>query len=137
MRRICLIDDDIFVRDAIALGLGDAGFEVLTAPGAAAGLDIAKRDGVDAIVTDMSMPGTDGAQLITQVRSLFPGMPVVAISGSSVIDGRDALDVARERGADAVMTKPFRASVLAGVLEDLLKASVAAKLAQLRQSTDR
>jgi len=137
MRRICLIDDDIFVRDAIALGLGDAGFEVVTAPGAAAGLDIAKRDGVDAIVTDMSMPGTDGAQLITQVRSLFPGMPVVAISGSSIIDGRDALDVAREHGADAVMTKPFRASVLAAVLNDLLKASVAAKMAQLRQSTDR
>jgi len=137
MRRICLIDDDIFVRDAIALGLGDAGFEVVTAPGAAAGLDIAKRDGVDAIVTDMSMPGTDGAQLITQVRSLFPGMPVVAISGSSIIDGRDALDVAREHGADAVMTKPFRASVLAALLNDLLKASVAAKMAQLRQSTDR
>jgi CheY-like chemotaxis protein len=137
MRRICLIDDDIFVRDAIALGLGDAGFEVVTAPGAAAGLDIAKRDGVDAIVTDMSMPGTDGAQLITQVRSLFPGMPVVAISGSSIIDGRDALDVARERGADAVMTKPFRASVLATVLNDLLVKSVAAKMALLRQSTDR
>jgi CheY-like chemotaxis protein len=137
MRRICLIDDDIFVRDAIALGLGDAGFEVLTAPGAAAGLDIAKRDGVDAIVTDMSMPGTDGAQLIAQVRSLFPGMPVVAISGSSIIDGRDALDVARERGADAVMTKPFRASALAAVLGELLTASVAAKMAQLRQSTDR
>src|SRR6185295_18547753 len=137
MRRICLIDDDIFVRDAIALGLGDAGFEVVTAPGAAAGLDIAKRDGVDAIVTDMSMPGTDGAQLITQVRSLFPGMPVVAISGSSIIDGRDALDVAREIGADAVMTKPFRASALAAILNDLLVKSVAAKMAQLRQSTDR
>jgi CheY-like chemotaxis protein len=137
MRRICLIDDDIFVRDAIALGLTDAGYQVITAPGAAAGLDIAKRDGVDAIVTDMSMPGTDGAQLIAQVRSLFPGMPVVAISGSSIIDGRDALDVARERGADAVLTKPFRAAALAAVLNDLLVASVAAKMAQLRQSTDR
>jgi len=137
MRRICLIDDDIFVRDAIALGLGDAGFEVVTAPGAAAGLDIAKRDGVDAIVTDMSMPGTNGAQLITQVRLLFPDMPVVAISGSSIIDGRDALDVAREHGANAVMTKPFRAGALAAVLNDLLVAGVAAKMEQLRQSTDR
>jgi len=137
MRRICLIDDDIFVRDAIALGLGDAGFEVVTAPGAAAGLDIAKRDGVDAIVTDMSMPGTNGAQLITQVRLLFPDMPVVAISGSSIIDGRDALDVAREHGANAVMTKPFRAGALATVLNDLLVAGVAAKMEQLRQSTDR
>ena len=122
MRHICLIDDDIFVRDAIALGLGDAGFRVSTAPGAAAGLDLVKREGADAIVTDMSMPGTDGAQLMTQVRLLFPGMPVVAISGSSSIGGRDALVVAHERGANAVMTKPFRASALAIVLNELLEA---------------
>src|SRR5262249_13388331 len=118
--RICLIDDDIYVRDAIALGLSDAGFQVWTAPGAAAGLDIVKREGADVIVTDMSMPGTDGAELITQVRSLYPGLPVIAISGSSVIDGRDALEVARERGATVVMTKPFRASALAAVLRDVL-----------------
>ena len=120
MRHVCLIDDDIFVRDAIALGLSDAGFRVTTAPGAAAGLDIVKRDGADAVVTDMSMPGTDGAQLIAQVHALFPDLPIVAISGSSVIDGRDALEIARERGAAAVMTKPFRASALATVLVDLL-----------------
>jgi len=120
MRHVCLIDDDIFVRDAIALGLSDAGFRVTTAPGAAAGLDIVKRDGADAVVTDMSMPGTDGAQLIAQVHALFPDLPIVAISGSSVIDGRDALEIARERGAAAVMTKPFRASALAAVLVDLL-----------------
>jgi len=120
MRHVCLIDDDIFVRDAIALGLSDAGFRVTTAPGAAAGLDIVKRDGADAVVTDMSMPGTDGAQLIAQVHALFPNLPIVAISGSSVIDGRDALEIARERGAAAVMTKPFRASALATVLVDLL-----------------
>ena len=120
MRHICLIDDDIYVRDAIALGLSDAGFRVSTAPGAAAGLDIVKREGADAIVTDMSMPGTDGAQLIMQVRAMFPNIPVIAISGSSVIDGRDALEIARERGAGAVMTKPFRASALASVLADLL-----------------
>ncbi len=122
MRHICLIDDDIFVRDAIALGLGDAGFHVAAAPGAAAGLDIVKGGGVEAVVTDMSMPGTDGAQLITQVHALFPDLPIVAISGSSVIEGRDALEIARERGAHAVMTKPFRASALAVVLNELLNA---------------
>jgi DNA-binding NtrC family response regulator len=137
MRHICLIDDDIYVRDALALGLRDAGFRVSTAPGAAAGFDILKRDGADAIVTDMSMPGTDGAELITQVRALYPGLPVVAISGSSILDGRDALEVARERGASAVMTKPFRASALARVLHELLVASAAARVEKLRQSTDR
>lgn len=117
---ICLIDDDIMVRDALALGLGDAGFEVLTAPGAAAGFDIANRRQVDAIVTDMNMPGTDGAQLIAEARRQWPDLPIVAISGATVIDGRAITEIARERGANAALSKPFRARQLAEVLERLI-----------------
>ncbi len=117
---ICLIDDDIMVRDALALGLSDAGFEVLTAPGAAAGFDIANRRQVDAIVTDMNMPGTDGAQLIAEARKQWPDLPIVAISGATVIDGRAITEIARERGANAALSKPFRARQLAEVLERLI-----------------
>lgn len=117
---ICLIDDDIMVRDALALGLSDAGFEVLAAPGAAAGFDIATRRSIDAIVTDMNMPGTDGAQLIAEARKQWPNLPIVAISGASVIDGRAITDVAREIGADAALSKPFRARQLAEVINRLL-----------------
>jgi DNA-binding response OmpR family regulator len=118
--RICLIDDDAFVRDALALGLTDAGFKVLTAPGAAAGYDLAARATIDAVVTDLNMPGTDGAQLISQLRARWPLLPVVAISGATVIDGRAVPEIARERGANAVLIKPFRARELAAVLERLL-----------------
>jgi DNA-binding response OmpR family regulator len=118
--RICLIDDDIFVRDALALGLSDAGFEVLTAPGAAAGYDIAARENVAAVVTDINMPGTDGAQLISELRARWPLLPIIAISGAGIIDGRPIADVAREHGADASLTKPFRARELAAALEQLL-----------------
>jgi DNA-binding response OmpR family regulator len=117
---ICLIDDDIMVRDALALGLSDAGFEVLTAPGAAAGFDIANRRQVDAIVTDMNMPGTGGAQLIAEARKQWPDLPIVAISGATVIDGRAITEVAREGGANAALSKPFRARQLAEVLEHLI-----------------
>lgn len=120
--RICLIDDDMLVRDALALGLTDAGFDVLAAPGAAAGYDLTARERIDAIVTDLNMPGTDGAQLIAQVRARFPDMPIVAISGATEINGLSVIDVARARGADAVLTKPFRARELANLLERLLGA---------------
>ena len=119
--RICLIDDDMFVRDALALGLTDAGFEVLSAPGAAAGYDLAARENVEAVVTDINMPGTDGAQLISELRARWPYLPIVAISGASVIDGRPTTEIARERGADAALIKPFRARELAAVLERLLR----------------
>ncbi len=120
--RICLIDDDIFVRDAMALGLGDAGFDVITAPGAAAGFDIASRESVQAIITDMNMPGTGGAQFIPEARARWPDIPIIAISGAAVINGRSTADIARELGADATLIKPFRARELAALIERVLAA---------------
>lgn len=121
MARVCLIDDDIYVRDAMALGLSDAGFDVVTAPGVAAGLDLVERDGADAIVTDMHMPGTDGAGLIAEARRRWPDKPIVCITGSMTFGGEDIEDVAKRFGVDALMTKPFRASQLADVLRKLLE----------------
>jgi DNA-binding response OmpR family regulator len=122
MTRVCLIDDDIYVRDAMAMGLADAGFEVVTAPGVAAGLDIIRREGVDAIVTDMHMPGTDGAQLIAEAHAEWPNMPIVLITGSMSLDGVEIDEVARQLGADALFMKPFRARELAEKLNQLLAA---------------
>ncbi len=120
--RICLIDDDIFVRDALGLGLSDAGFDVLTAPGAAAGYDIVAREHVDAVVTDMNMPGTGGAELIAELRARWPLLPIVAITGGPTVGGRDIEVAARELGANAALAKPFRAQALAEVLERLVAA---------------
>jgi DNA-binding response OmpR family regulator len=120
MVRVCLIDDDIYVRDAMALGLGDAGFEVVTAPGVAAGLDLIAREGADAIVTDMHMPGSDGAALIAEARERWPNMPIVCISGSISYGSEDIGEVARRFGVDAFMVKPFRAAELAATLTLLL-----------------
>lgn len=120
--RLCLIDDDIFVRDAMALGLGDAGFEVITAPGAAAGFDVISRERIDAVITDMNMPGAGGAQFIPEARARWPDLPIIAISGAAVIDGRNTADVARGLGADATLIKPFRARELAALVERVLQA---------------
>ncbi|MEQ1492948.1 MAG: response regulator [Terricaulis sp.] len=117
-----MIDDDIFVRDAMALGLSDAGFDVVTAPGAAAGFDIASREVVQAIITDMNMPGTGGAQFISEARARWPDIPIIAISGAPAIDGRNTSDVARELGADATLIKPFRARELAALINRVIAA---------------
>lgn len=113
---ICLIDDDGFVRDALALGLTDGGYTVMTAPGAAAGLDLVARQGADAIVTDLNMPGTSGAQLIAEARSLWPDMPIIAISGQVSLNGAA---LARGLGANAFLQKPFAARSLILILEEL------------------
>ena len=121
--KVCLVDDEIFVRDALALGLNDAGFDVVTAPGAAAGFDIVQRGGIDAIVTDMNMPGTDGAQFISEARGRWPDIPIVAISGAVTIDGQETAAIAASLGANATLMKPFRARQLAELLSSLLPPS--------------
>jgi CheY-like chemotaxis protein len=118
--RICLIDDDVMLLDATAAGLREAGYAVLTAPGAAAGLDLVQRGGADAIVTDMNMPGTSGAELIAQARASWPDLPIIAISGSIAASGESMLDAARRLGADALLPKPFRAAALKEVLDRVL-----------------
>jgi DNA-binding NtrC family response regulator len=118
--RICVIDDDVVVLDAMAVGLADAGYEVLTAPGAVAGLDLVARTGADVIVTDMNMPGTSGAQLIAEARALWPDTPIIAMSGSLTVEGGSMLDTARALGVNVLLQKPFRVGTLKTELERVL-----------------
>ena len=110
----------------MALGLGDAGFDVVTAPGAAAGFDIVSREDFQAVITDMNMPGAGGAQFISEARGRWPDMPIIAISGAATLSGRNTADVARELGADATLIKPFRARELAALIDRVLAARTSA-----------
>lgn len=117
-RRLCLVDDDILVRDALSISLRDAGYEVYAAPGAAAGFDIAARAVLDVLITDINMPGTDGAQLIAEARARWPDLAIIAISGAG---GADLDALAKSQGADAALAKPFRARQLAELVERVLR----------------
>lgn len=117
MARLCLIDDDIFILEALALELKRHNYEVRVAPGAAAGLDVVRREGVDAVVTDINMPGTNGMTLITQIRSAWPTLPIIAMSGSYDADGKSLSEAAVEIGANCAISKPFRASQLLPLLQ--------------------
>jgi DNA-binding NtrC family response regulator len=118
--RICVIDDDVVVLEAAAHGLREAGYEVLTAPGAAAGLDLIDRMNIDAIITDMNMPSTSRAQLIAEARAKWPNVPIIAISGSHTAEGASMLDEGGALGAVAFLPKPFRAVALKQLLDHVL-----------------
>ena len=118
--RICLIDDDFMVRDALATALRAAGFEVYPSPGAAAGIDLAGRMRFDAIITDVSMPGTDGCALIAEARARWPDLAILAISGYPSLNGRSPADAAEALGADATLSKPFKASQLVAAINSAM-----------------
>nr|WP_169747453.1 ATP-binding protein [Belnapia moabensis] len=88
---VLLVEDDALVRGAMAATLVELGYQVLEAEDADAALAAFKvAAGVDAVVTDLTMPGSmDGLELAETVRARSPELPVVLVTGH--------LDPLRER----------------------------------------
>ncbi len=103
--RLLLVDDDLDMLEALADGLGEQGFEVITARSAEAALVHLTEESFDVLVTDLRMTGADGLTLLGQARELNPVLPVIVMTAYSAID--TAIEAVR-RGAFHYLAKPFR-----------------------------
>jgi len=112
MVRVLLAEDDADLRAVIARALERAGHVVTQIPDGAAAMErLEGGEAFDLMLTDLEMPGRTGLEVIAASKSAHPETPVIATSGK----GRPvtvALDLARRTGADAVIAKPFKLSVL-------------------------
>ena len=80
--RLLLVDDDEPVRQVLATELADHGYTVIpVASGAAALALLDAGERVDALVSDLSMPGMDGVALIRAAQERRPDMPAVLLTG--------------------------------------------------------
>ena len=66
---ILVVEDDDAMRDLLAEELRDAGHRVLSAPGGSLGLDVARAEPVDLVVTDPSATQEMKALAASQLRS--------------------------------------------------------------------
>lgn len=107
-----LVDDEAFVRASTADMLAELGFDVVEASSAEEALH-RLLDGLtpDLIVTDHLMPGRSGSDLAMEVRSRWPSLPVLLVSGYAETDGV-APDLTR-------LVKPFRQADLAACIAEL------------------
>jgi DNA-binding NtrC family response regulator len=79
---VLIVDDNEAVRETLADILDSAGFCPIQAADAAQALMIMReRSDIDALVTDLSMPGADGITLIRQARAIHPGLPAILLTG--------------------------------------------------------
>ncbi len=103
---IFLVDDDDGSREAMAKTLGRVGYDVRAFPDAEGALErMRSGDRVDAVVSDVRMPGMDGYELLRQVRSEWPGLPFLLVTAFA--DVEDAV-AALQEGADDYLTKPVK-----------------------------
>jgi CheY-like chemotaxis protein len=83
---ILLVDDDPDVLILTSRALVPDGYQVLTAERGEAALAILRQHRVSVVVSDFSMPGMNGAQLLAQVAALHPATLRIIVSGQAVND---------------------------------------------------
>ena len=82
--RILVIDDEQHQLDTVCRGLLLYGYDcqgVLSVEAALDALASPEDDGYDLVLTDLTMPGRSGLELIEQVREQWPDLPIVVITG--------------------------------------------------------
>ena len=116
MAEILVVDDDDIIRETLCelLSLYHACQTSDTAEDALAKLE---AQAFDVVLTDVSMPGLSGLELLNRVVQLYPGTPVIIISGLSDQEQAQSL---LGLGAFDYLLKPFRLEVV----EDSVKRAI-------------
>ncbi|HEY3738336.1 MAG TPA: response regulator [Bryobacteraceae bacterium] len=115
MKKILFVDDEPNLLEALQRMLRPQRkeWEMLFALGGAAALEVLDKTPVDVVVTDMRMPGLDGAELLQLVHDRFPNVLRIVLSGHFEVEaGLRAVPVAHQ-----FLTKPCEPDKLKAAIE--------------------
>lgn len=131
--RVLVVDDEPDLRLALGVALRRAGYKIRTAADAEAALDALRSEPADVLITDVILPGRNGADLIKEVRAQFPSTRIIAMSGGGefgvtsykpeAITTVSYLAVCRNAGAHAVLAKPFKVTDIVEVIHQVQSAA--------------
>jgi len=127
-KTVLVVDDAAEIRDLLAdLILRPSGYHVLTAASGSAGLEVARAQAPDVVISDIKMPDLTGIELTQILKRERPNLPVILITA----EGSEA--VARQAfraGAADYYPKPFDPDELLATLARVLAEPVAAPTQQ-------
>ncbi len=131
---ILVVEDDAAMCDLLVEELTDAGFAVQSAGNAGAGLELARIERFDLIITDLRMPEMDGFDLIRGVTAMHAAPHVVMITAFGSIETAIR---AVKLGAYDYITKPFEIEQLLLVADKALAArTLENKVARLQREVE-
>jgi len=103
---VLVVDDDPVILKLLEVNFEMEGFTVLTAKDGEEGIEVARTDQPDLIVSDIMMPKKSGLELVTALKGdpSTQEIPIILLSAKAQnADVRSGLDA----GADDYVTKPF------------------------------
>ena len=112
MVRVLVVEDDARLNQIVCASLRAAGYEAIGCANAAQATDALHGDGADIIISDIMMPGVDGFEFVSEVRSVNRHIPILLMT---------ALDDMSAKRIDDYMVKPIDVDELLLRIEALLR----------------
>lgn len=117
-RTILIVDDEPDICDLFAFHFGSKGFKTLTAASSREAIQILENEQVEAILSDVRMPGGSGTELLTWTRRQLPqNLVFVLMTGYSDL----SLETAFSLGAHGLFHKPLALPEVSLYIEKCLK----------------
>lgn len=121
MSSILLIDADPLLRGELRTALRDTDLHLIEAGDGEAGLAQFRANTPDLLLTEVSLPGKGGLELIAEILAARPQTKVFACSRSSVDRGVDLLEIAKLLGAIRTFRKPVDVPELVEAIREELR----------------
>jgi two-component system OmpR family response regulator len=116
--KVLVVDDEPFLRDAVAASLRFLGFEVSTAGNGTDTLRLAHAQRFDLVILDVMLPDTDGFEVVRRLRRDGSDVPVIFLTARDTqADKVAGLTI----GGDDYITKPFGLEELAARIRTVLR----------------
>ena len=116
--RILVAEDDAQLADFLRQRLVQEQFAVQLASDGIEAQRLAANQAFDLVILDLNLPGTSGLDVLRNIRSQNPDLPVMVVTGSSLVEERvRGLDA----GADDYVAKPFAFAELAARIRAVLR----------------
>lgn len=121
MARILCIEDEIALLEDIAEELSEAGHDVMKASDGAEGLRMILTARPDLVISDITMPGLSGYEIVNEVREKHPSLAEIPIIFLSALANNDDVIAGLKGGADDYLTKPIDFDMLVTRVEARLR----------------
>lgn len=116
--RALIADDELSARKLLTTILTEAGVRCVATSGGEEALKVLETEPVDAILTDLNMPGMSGMELLSKVRRQFPFLAFLMVTGEDDVHvGIEAM----KNGAEDYLVKPLQADLVIASLERALE----------------
>ncbi|WP_026563713.1 response regulator transcription factor [Bacillus sp. UNC41MFS5] len=117
MKKILIVDDDVYIRNLVKSLLMREGFKTIEAENGGTALELLNKEDCDLAIVDIMMPVMNGYLLTTEIRKEYD-IPIILLTAKSQIEDKEK---GFESGTDDYLIKPFEPKELIFRVNALLR----------------